>query len=430
MGFNRTFYNLLKETSLVFWAPFQEAFHATGYSPNVADETDASVNRLTLSLFTPPEGAGDGDLFMIPGLPSGNTQSPITSALQITGDLTIIIWYRWIDDTDASGWLVECSGTGETEATNMLYAVQMKTTSELMVKHEYGAGNDEYNDTGVIYPRDGRYHMLMVRRDASAKTYEISVDNGAKTVINYTNSPTGGTSAEISVGGKVGWSAGDGQYSDVFIMDELLSDDQVSEFYSSGQSRDHWFDYSNWDSATGAGYVTWVLSSEMNVLDENLYIFGKHLDAAEDSANLLLEEAFADETDTLLEDFERVFNLSRANKTVTERRNSILSAMRARGNLDKNYFEDLGNTLGDGEYTVSIAEGSDNIGFIVHTYSENTTPRGPGTVLPGRLEDAPFADNPYNITVTVTGVASADELEALFNRLKPAWTQFNYTYVP
>ncbi len=166
------------------------------------------------------------------------------------------------------------------------------------------------------------------------------------------------------------------------------------------------------------------LSMAMNVLDENLYIFGKHMDIMEENGELFNEEIFPDETDTLLEEYESVYNLSRAGLTTDERRNQIISAMRARGGLSKDYFETVGNAMGSGEYTVSIAEGSDAIGFMVHTSSP------PATQLPGQLYDSPFVDNPYNITVTVTGVAAAPNLEALFNRLKPEWTAFNYTYVP
>ena len=168
----------------------------------------------------------------------------------------------------------------------------------------------------------------------------------------------------------------------------------------------------------------------MNKLRENFEVIGKHLDECEDSASLLLEELFPDETNLLLEDYERNYNLSNAGDVAT-RRNRIITAMRARGKLNKAYFEGLGNKLGDGSYTVSIAEGTDNIGFIIHTYSKNTSPKGPATVLPGILEDPPFDDNPYNITVTVTGVAGPEtDLEKLYDRLKPAWTKFNYVYVP
>lgn len=169
----------------------------------------------------------------------------------------------------------------------------------------------------------------------------------------------------------------------------------------------------------------------MNKLDENLFVIGRHLDLCENSAITLLREIFPDDTTEtyILEQYERVYNL-KSSGTTAERRNRIISAMRARGYLTKQYFEDIGNALGSGDYTVSISEGSDAIGFIIHTYSPNTSPQGPATLLPGELYNGPFIDSPYKITVTVTGAASADELEAMYERLKPAWTDWTYTYVP
>ena len=167
----------------------------------------------------------------------------------------------------------------------------------------------------------------------------------------------------------------------------------------------------------------------MNVLDANLYIIGKYLDEAEDSADDLLIELFPDTTTLLMENFEKTFNLS-SEGTTAERRNRIVSAHRQTGGLSKAYFEDIGNTLGTGKYTVSIAEGTDSIPFIVHTRSRFTSPRGPGTTLPGKLYDAPFSDGPYHITVTVTGSASEPDLEKLYERLHPPWTIWSYTYIP
>lgn len=167
----------------------------------------------------------------------------------------------------------------------------------------------------------------------------------------------------------------------------------------------------------------------MNKLDENLFVMGKHLDLCEDSAIKLLNDIFVDTTETLLSYYETTYNLD-SSGTDDERKNRIISAMRARGRLYETYFEAIGNKLGEGNYTVAIAEGTGSIGFMIHTYSPNTTPLGPATLLPGILEDAPFDASPYKITVTVTGVADAPELEALYARLKPAWTKWSYTYVP
>ena len=174
------------------------------------------------------------------------------------------------------------------------------------------------------------------------------------------------------------------------------------------------------------GFICYKIgvSPPMNVLDENLYIFGKYMDQVEDDGNLLLREIFPDVTNLFLIDYERIFNLSPVDLTVPQRRNQIISAMRQRGGLSKAYFEGIGNALGDGEFAVVLTEGSDNIGFTIHTIESLAT------ALPAKLYDAPFSDGPYNITVTVTGVSASVKLEAMFNRLKPAHTNFDYVYVP
>jgi uncharacterized protein YmfQ (DUF2313 family) len=160
----------------------------------------------------------------------------------------------------------------------------------------------------------------------------------------------------------------------------------------------------------------------VNKLKENLHVIGKHLDLVEDNIKWLLEEVFPDKTALLLGEFERLYNLANTG-TITVRQNRIISAMRARGGLSKAYFEGIGNTLGSGNYTVSLAEGTDSIGFRIHQYSRNTSPKGPGTIIPGLVTSPPFTDNPFCITATITGSADPEtELENLYNRLKPAWT--------
>jgi uncharacterized protein YmfQ (DUF2313 family) len=163
----------------------------------------------------------------------------------------------------------------------------------------------------------------------------------------------------------------------------------------------------------------------------NYEVSGHYLDICEDNGGVLLNELFSDTANLLLPYYETTYDLVvDPADSVTIRQNRIVAAMRARGGLSKAYFEGLGNALGDGEYTVSIAEGSGSIGFIVATYSIYTSPQGPATIIPGLVTSGPFDESHYMITVTVTGVASAPELEIMYERLKPAWTEFQYTYVP
>ena len=164
---------------------------------------------------------------------------------------------------------------------------------------------------------------------------------------------------------------------------------------------------------------------------ENYEVMGRHLDYCEDSGNAFLVDIFPDTSTDLLESYETTFNLPvLPSDSIETRRNRIITAMRVRGKLNKAYFEALGNKLGDGDYTVSLAEGTGNIGFIVDTYSTQSSPAGAATVLPGQVSAPPYDESCYLITVTVTGAASAPDLEKLFDRLKPAWNRFEYSYVP
>ena len=165
-----------------------------------------------------------------------------------------------------------------------------------------------------------------------------------------------------------------------------------------------------------------------NPVKQLFKLAGKVFDDIEQSGKDLLVDIFPDTTTNLLGDYERVYAL-KSTGTTAERRARIITAIRAQGGLSKSYFEGLGNTLGDGVFTVAITEGNDS-GFIVHKWSQNTSPKGSGTLLGGALYEA-VDDNPYRPTVTVTGTiteAQKTELEKLFDRLKPAWTVFVYVY--
>ena len=167
----------------------------------------------------------------------------------------------------------------------------------------------------------------------------------------------------------------------------------------------------------------------MNKLRENFAVIGKNLDMCEDGITQLLVNLFADVTVDFLTDYERVYNLA-SSGTTAQRQNRIISAMRQRGGLSKAYFENIGNKLGDGFYTVVITEGTGGFPFTVAPYSPTSSPTGVATLIPGEVNNNTGDGSYYHITVTVTGSASEPELEKLYNRLKPAWTIWNFVYVP
>jgi len=175
-----------------------------------------------------------------------------------------------------------------------------------------------------------------------------------------------------------------------------------------------------------------LIDASTDLMRENMLVIGAHLDATEDYGAYLLDQLFPDTIgeEDIIQSFERVYDLSNAG-TDEQRKDRIIAAHRQRGGLSKAYFEEIGDNLGSGDYTVSIAEGTDNLPFIIHTYSPTSSPVGPATLLPGKLYDGPFTDTCYNITCTVTGSAGPETaLELMYDRLKPPWTSFSYVYVP
>lgn len=167
-----------------------------------------------------------------------------------------------------------------------------------------------------------------------------------------------------------------------------------------------------------------------DVYRQNLQVIGENLDSCENNASTLLEECFPDTTVELITYFERVYQTLNTG-TLAARRARVIAAIQARGGLTKTYFETLGNALGAGVYTVVITPGTGNLPFVVHEYSPHSSPAGPATELPGAVYDPPFGQSPYQYTVTVTGSAGPElPLEVLLNRLRCAWIEFLYVYVP
>ena len=168
----------------------------------------------------------------------------------------------------------------------------------------------------------------------------------------------------------------------------------------------------------------------MNKMRENFQILGKYMDVAEAASLELLLDLYPDVTENFLADYERVYGTSNAG-TDTQRKNRVISAMRQRGGLTKEYFEAIGNKMGAGDYTVSISQGTSAIGFIVAPLGEYDSPPGPATSIPGEIAPVTASGSPYYITVIVTGTAGPEpELEKLYERLKPAWTIWTFIYVP
>ena len=161
----------------------------------------------------------------------------------------------------------------------------------------------------------------------------------------------------------------------------------------------------------------------MNKFEENLFVIGKLFDRAEYSAEVLLNEMFANTAMFMLEQYEKEYQL-KSDGTISKRRARIVAAIRAKGGLSRAYLKSVGDALGDGVYTIAVTEGSGVPGFILHSNPDIATK------LPGVLRDEPVTDSCYTLTITVTGGTDPEEdLEALMTKLKPAWTNLVFSYV-
>lgn len=254
-------YNQFSLNPPVAWYPFSELPAITsGYTPNVSNQADGGDLGLSLTSFQAGDSVGNGVFISLDGK-TGYLRSGAKSSLQITDDLTILMWHKRIDKADDT-WLMMCRQDTEVQADNITYSIKRYTaTGSLAFLHEYGSGVNVETDLGVIFPDDGSNHFLCVRRDTTAKNFSTRLDSSSfNTSANYSNNPDGGSNSDLQITIQFTGSAtaqDDGEYSNVLIFDSLLSNDEVEVIYNSGLPSSDWFNYSNWDSVSGTGYVLW-----------------------------------------------------------------------------------------------------------------------------------------------------------------------------
>jgi uncharacterized protein YmfQ (DUF2313 family) len=145
------------------------------------------------------------------------------------------------------------------------------------------------------------------------------------------------------------------------------------------------------------------------VFDDDIAIEGNHLDDAGTSAATLLDEMFPDEADGLLSSWERVTGVTpEAGDSLQTRRDRVVAQLRARGGLSREYFTGLAEALG---HTVTIGA---------------PRPFVCGVSVCG--EELAAEEIVYLWQVTVDAAGPDAYLEALFRKLKPAWTGVEFIY--
>lgn len=152
--------------------------------------------------------------------------------LQITGDITVMLTVKPTVVASADGYVIAFSGNGETEATNILWTINIVAQNQIRWVHENAGGvnNIFIWSNGTVSP-DRWTHVALVR-DATANTVRAFVDGyPLSTVYNYANDATGGGSAFVHFGAfsdgvQAFWT---GWLSGAKVVPAVLTDAQVLE---------------------------------------------------------------------------------------------------------------------------------------------------------------------------------------------------------
>lgn len=264
---------------LVAWYPFMEPAHSSGYSPNAAYRLDSSESSLSLNSFSSGEGVRDGELHIPNASASYVKQVGYNYPLQLNGELTILVWYKW-EGSGSDSCVLKFKGDDYAPgSTNCLYEILIDgTTNAIKLGHEYGGDQyynpdtHEYYYTGETYdivttafhfPKDGNYHLITVRRDShtiDGKSWYVSLDGSSELRYNYNRPDTEGGEGSndyLYIGGRPDTERGYGSFKGIYIFGGKLPYSDVQYIASFGSPEATWFDYSNWDSDSNSGFVTW-----------------------------------------------------------------------------------------------------------------------------------------------------------------------------
>ncbi|MDO8592254.1 MAG: DUF2341 domain-containing protein [bacterium] len=160
------------------------------------------------------------------------------SNLQIMGDVTMSLWLKAASYSGAQdtlfGW---AGGSSDAEAYNHLYLFSVNGIGDINYHHEYGAGVNQTNTFDTNLSKNVWYNTIVVR-DTTAKTVKLYIDGKYFGVYNYSSDPTGGSSADLRIGGLYGTSYNfDGQIDDVRVYNYALTAAQVRDVYGQGAVR-------------------------------------------------------------------------------------------------------------------------------------------------------------------------------------------------
>tara|TARA_A100001515_G_scaffold26512_1_gene20362 strand:+ start:4699 stop:7506 length:2808 start_codon:yes stop_codon:yes gene_type:complete len=149
-------------------------------------------------------------------------------------NFTIEFWCK--ADSKNSGVIIQLSsGSGESEAENVSFNVNLQSGGEFRLFYEYGSGSNETNTTSSFnLSEDTWTHVAVVRDDASGNA--LFYKNGVLVETeSASNDPTGGTStdAKMTIGNNFNSNNGfNGELAHVRVWNVARSADEVSYYYN------------------------------------------------------------------------------------------------------------------------------------------------------------------------------------------------------
>ena len=181
-------------------------------------------------------------------------------------DFTIEFWCK--ADSINSGVVIQLSsGSGESEADNVSFNVNLQSGGEFRLFYEYGSGSNETNTTSSFdLSADTWTHVAVVRDDASGNA--LFYKNGALVETeSASNDPTGGTStdAKMTIGNSFANSNGfNGELAHVRVWNTARSASEIAYYYNRLVDSDDSNLVGYWKLNEGSGTTVSDFSSNSN----------------------------------------------------------------------------------------------------------------------------------------------------------------------
>lgn len=169
---------------------FMDVYHFAETSGNYLDSSSNANNCATVTVTS--RDASGCPLGRCPEF-NGSTNTILCGKSSTLGDVTVEAWVN--TDASAAQAVIQHAKSGELEADNIVYGLEIDASRNLWTQWEYGAGtNQTATSTANVSLTTWTYVAAVRNVTANTVTWYINgVQSGSAT--SYTNDPTGGTDA-------------------------------------------------------------------------------------------------------------------------------------------------------------------------------------------------------------------------------------------